>query len=257
MSIIIQISILVVVATLTFVGLLFIRRRNMKKNVKTSQNKRKLFANQNKSEPPKKLESPKKPIAKTENINPRTIICPECIIESHQKEIIDPDSEEKITEAYSSVMIFNNWVPYVAHILSKHPESSRIGWAISCTREEIARLNREHKELPKSIQTIVELIQTHGKTADDEDYGIPYINLGRKGMISEMEQGTEKPKKKIEIIDDWAAKLGDITKLGKEEEQPAQKPEAEPEPSIDDDKLKKMRAISEELNALFKDLPKK
>lgn len=243
------------VVLITFGTFIFIRRRKKGKN-----NEKQGLFHSNKSkptkkpEPPKKPELPKKPAAKTEGINPRIIICPECIAESRQTELENQDDSDEIINSFSSVMVFNNWIPYTAHILSKHPESSRVGWAISCIRDEITRLNRENKEIPKSIQTIIDLIKSHGKTATNEDYGTQYIELGKKGMISELEQ-REKPTKKIEIIDDWEARLGDITKLGKDEEIPTQKSVTEPD--INEEKLKKIEALSGNLQDLLEDLRKK
>lgn len=170
----------------------------------------------------------------------RLIICPECITAS---EVENP--EDSMPEA-SSVMVFTNWIHYAAHILQSHQTSPRVDWVIMSVKDEITRLNKEGKELPQSILTLVELIQSHGKSPVLQ-VGTPYSQEPELQEEDESEEPTEGTPKTINVIDNWAEKLGDIETLGKD----GQDTEPVVVKPASSQKLKHIQELTDEMNSLM------
>jgi hypothetical protein len=103
------------------------------------------------------------------------------------------------------VKVFDSWIPYAAHILKSHPNSTRVQWAIDCVKDEMERLNKENIEYPEHLKTLIELIKSHGQTPEEIDVGVNYNQFVET-------QSTGNKTQKIQVIDNWAERLGEINK---------------------------------------------
>ena len=81
----------------------------------------------------------------------KPIICPECIAEKSQ--MPSTLSEDGEIEGIGAVLVFDSWIPYAAHLLQHHPNSTRIQWAISCVKDEVTRLNERNEKTFKKFFT--------------------------------------------------------------------------------------------------------
>jgi len=138
----------------------------------------------------------------------KPIICPECIAEQTRKmnlekengaqpEIDELTGEIKEGEHLSVVMVFDSWEPYAAHVLQKHPTSSRIPWAISSTRAAVDEIKKKNQELPKNIKILVDLIESHGIS--------PEIAVGSTYGEAFKTMKITNPNEEFGMVEDWSA----------------------------------------------------
>jgi hypothetical protein len=139
----------------------------------------------------------------------KTIICPECIknyqTQPQSEEDLDIESEVQGTP----IMTFSSWIPYAAHILISHPSSDRVYWVISSVQTEALKYKQDNKEIPKSIQTLIELIKTHG-TSPALNVGTPLV---QNAEVESQETPLQDNESEINKPVDWDSLLGDIDKM--------------------------------------------
>jgi len=148
----------------------------------------------------------KKPIVQMNRGQTATkpIICYECITDRLNQPTELVEGQE--LEPMGTVLVFDSWIPYAAHILKSHPNSTRVQWAIDCVKDEMNKLTSENKEYPEHLQTLIQLIKTHGQEPAEIDVGVQYNEFAQTN--SQKVKATQK----IQVIDDWAERLGEINK---------------------------------------------
>jgi len=160
----------------------------------------------------KQVESPKiikqepikaKQFIKTGATASKPILCYECITD-RLNQPQEPEEGQEL-EPMGTVKVFDSWIPYAAHILKSHPNSTRVQWAIDCVKDEMERLKNENLEYPEHLKTLIELINSHGQTPEEIDVGVNYNQFVET-------QSTGNKTQKIQVIDNWAERLGEIVK---------------------------------------------
>ena len=133
----------------------------------------------------------------------KPIICYECITD-RLNQPQEPEEGQEL-EPMGTVKVFDSWIPYAAHILKSHPNSTRVQWAIDCVKDEMERLKNENLEYPEHLKTLIELINSHGQTPEEIDVVVNYNQFVET-------QSTGNKTQKIQVIDNWAERLGEINK---------------------------------------------
>ena len=204
----------------------------------------------------------------------KPIICPECIAEQTRKmnldkengaqpEIDETTGEIREGEHLSVVMVFDSWEPYAAHVLQKHPTSSRVPWAISTTRAAVDEITKKKQELPKKIQVLVDLIESHGVTPQVE-VGAKYGDVFKTMKIENSNQdfsmsedwsalyhGNDKPKVSAPAVSE-AMKKADADRLAAERRNEAERLAAEAKKKHDDEVAAKVKAMQDAFNLQIK-----
>ena len=160
----------------------------------------------------KQVEAPKiikqepiktRPSIKTGATASKPILCYECITD-RLNQPQEPEEGQEL-EPMGTVKVFDSWIPYAAHILKSHPNSTRVQWAIDCVKDEMERLKNENLEYPEHLKTLIELIKSHGQTPEEIDVGVNYNQFVET-------QSSGNKTQKIQVIDNWAERLGEIVK---------------------------------------------